>query len=150
MQEILIYCDGASLNNGSPNAIASYGIVMIYKVDEEIKGIKKYSGLCEPVRSTNNYAELTACLVALQKIKDRTIPIKVYSDSQYLVQTINSNWDIRANQEIWARLFNELLNFESVEFIKVKGHNGNKYNEMADELANNEAMNYAKRGGLYG
>jgi ribonuclease HI len=31
MQEILIYCDGASLNNGSPNAIASYGIVMIYK-----------------------------------------------------------------------------------------------------------------------
>ena len=54
MQEILIYCDGASLNNGSPNAIASYGIVMIYKVDEEIKGIKKYSGLCEPVCSTNN------------------------------------------------------------------------------------------------
>lgn len=89
-------------------------------------------------------------LVALQKIKDRTIPIKVYSDSQYLVQTINSNWDIRANQEIWARLFNELLNFESVEFIKVKGHNGNKYNEMADELANNEAMNYAQRGGLDG
>ena len=53
-------------------------------------------------------------------------------------------------QEIWARLFNELLNFESVEFIKVKGHNGNKYNEMADELANNEAMNYAQRGGLDG
>ena len=79
-----------------------------------------------------------------------TIPIKVYSDSQYLVQTINSNWDIRANQAIWARLFNELLNFESVEFIKVKGHNGNKYNEMADELANNEAMNYAKRGVLDG
>ena len=150
MQEILIYCDGASLNNGSPNAIESYGIVMIYKVDEEIKGIQKYSGLCEPVCSTNNYAELTACLVALQKIKDRTIPIKVYSDSQYLVQTINSNWDIRANQEIWARLFNELLNFESVEFIKVKGHNGNKYNEIADELSNNEAMNYARRGGLYG
>ena len=89
-------------------------------------------------------------MVALQKIKDRTISIKVYSDSQYLVQTINSNWDIRANQEIWARLFNELLNFESVKFIKVKGHNGNKYNEMADELANNEAMNYAKRGGLIG
>ena len=89
-------------------------------------------------------------MVALQKIKDRTIPIKVYSDSQYLVQTINSNWDIRANQEIWARLFNELLNFESVNFIKVKGHSGDKYNEMADELANNEAMNYAKRGGLDG
>lgn len=150
MQEILIYCDGASLNNGSPNAIASYGIVMIYKVDEQIKGIKKYSGLCEPVCSTNNYAELTACLVALQKIKDRTIPVKVYSDSQYLVQTINSNWRINANQELWTNLLYEITKFKYVEFIKIKGHSGNKYNEMADELANNEAMNYAQRGGLDG
>ena len=131
MKTIEIYCDGAALNNGCKNSIASYGIVILLIENGNIIGGKQYSGLCEPVCSTNNYAELTACLVALQKIKDRTIPIKVYSDSQYLVQTINSNWDIRANQEIWARLFNELLNFESVYFIKVKGHSENFYNDSS-------------------
>ena len=145
MKTIEIYCDGAALNNGCKNSIASYGIVMLLTENGSIIGVKQYSGLCEPVNSTNNYAEITAALVGLKKITDKTIPVKVYSDSQYLVQTINSNWNINANKELWEKLFEEIRNFDSVEFIKVKGHGGNKYNEIADNLANKEAISYGQK-----
>ena len=145
MKTIEIYCDGAALNNGCKNSIASYGIVIILIENGNIIGWKQYSGLCEPVNSTNNYAEITAALVGLKKIADKTIPVKVYSDSQYLVQTINSNWNINANKELWEKLFEEIRTFDSVEFIKVKGHVGNKYNEIADNLANKEAISYGQK-----
>lgn len=114
MKTIEIYCDGAALNNGCKNSIASYGIVMLLTENGSIIGGKQYSGLCEPVNSTNNYAEITAALVGLKKITDKTIPVKVYSDSQYLVQTINSNWSINANKELWEKLFAEIRTFDSV------------------------------------
>ena len=145
MKTIEIYCDGAALNNGCKNSIASYGIVILLIENGNIIGRKQYSGICEPVNSTNNYAEITAALVGLKKITDKTIPVKVYSDSQYLVQTINSNWNINANKELWEKLFEEIRNFDSVEFIKVKGHGGNKYNEIADNLANKEAISYGQK-----
>ena len=145
MKTIEIYCDGAALNNGCKNSIASYGIVILLIENGNIIGVKQYSGLCGPVNSTNNYAEITAALVGLKKITDKTIPVKVYSDSQYLVQTINSNWNINANKELWEKLFEEIRTFDSVEFIKVKGHVGNKYNEIADNLANKEAISYGQK-----
>ena len=145
MKTIEIYCDGSALNNGCKNSIASYGIVMLLIENGSIIGGKQYSGLCEPVNSTNNYAEITAALVGLEKIRDKTIPVKVYSDSQYLVQTINSNWSINANKELWGKLFDEIRTFDSIEFIKVKGHGGNKYNEIADNLANREAISYGQK-----
>ena len=145
MKTIEIYCDGAALNNGCKNSIASYGIIILLIENGNIIGWKQYSGLCDPVNSTNNYAEITAALVGLKKITDKTIPVKVYSDSQYLVQTINSNWNINANKELWEKLFEEIRTFDSVEFIKVKGHVGNKYNEIADNLANKEAVSYGQK-----
>lgn len=145
MKTIEIYCDGAALNNGCKNSVASYGIVILLIENGNIIGWKQYSGLCEPVNSTNNYAEITAALVGLKKITDKTIPVKVYSDSQYLVQTINSNWNINANKELWEKLFEEIRTFDSVEFIKVKGHGGNKYNEIADNLASKEAISYGQK-----
>ena len=145
MKTIEIYCDGAALNNGCKNSIASYGIVILLIENGNIIGWKQYSDLCDPVNSTNNYAEITAALVGLKKITDKTIPVKVYSDSQYLVQTINSNWNINASKELWEKLFEEIRTFDSVEFIKVKGHSGNKYNEIADNLANKEAISYGQK-----
>lgn len=145
MKTIEIFCDGAALNNGCKNSIASYGIVILLIENGNIIGRKQYSGICEPVNSTNNYAEITAALVGLKKITDKTIPVKVYSDSQYLVQTINSNWKINANKELWEKLFEEIQTFDSVEFIKVKGHVGNKYNEIADNLAKKEAISYGQK-----
>lgn len=145
MKTIEIYCDGAALNNGCKNSVASYGIVILLIENGNIIGWKQYSSLCEPVNSTNNYAEITAALVGLKKITDKTIPVKVYSDSQYLVQTINSNWNINANKELWEKLFEEIRTFDSVEFIKVKGHGGNKYNEIADNLASKEAISYGQK-----
>ena len=76
MKTIEIYCDGAALNNGCKNSIASYGIVILLTENGSIIGGKQYSGLCEPVNSTNNYAEITAALVGLKKLRIKLFQLK--------------------------------------------------------------------------
>lgn len=76
MKTIEIYCDGAALNNGCKNSIASYGIVMLLIESGNIIGAKQYSGLCEPVNSTNNYAEITAALVGLKKLQIKLFQLR--------------------------------------------------------------------------
>ena len=51
----------------------------------------------------------------------------------------------KMTKELWEKLFDEIRTFDSVEFIKVKGHVGNKYNEIADNLANKEAVSYGQK-----
>ncbi len=67
----------------------------------------------------------------------------------YIVNCINNKWYINwrkngwktakktpvENRELWERLLSLIENLENFEIIKVKGHAGDKYNEMADELA---------------
>ncbi len=145
IKRIDIYCDGAALNNGTDHAIAAYGIVMLLVEDDTIKATKVHSGLCDPIKSTNNYAEVTAALKALHKVKDPSIPVRVHSDSNYLIETINSGWNINANQLLWQQLKHEIARFDDISFVKVKGHGTCQHNNLADQLANTEAQKYAEQ-----
>ena len=44
------------------------------------------------------------------------------------------------NKEIWQELYN-LTKIHKVNFIKVKGHSNNEYNNRCDELARNAIKN---------
>ena len=82
--------------------------------------------------------------------------VKLYSDSAYVVNAINQNWlenwKLNAwrgadkkqvkNLELWQEL-DELLNFHEVEFIKVKGHADNEFNNRCDALATGEIAKHA-------
>ena len=96
--------------------------------------------------TTNNKMELTAAIEALKSIKIKS-NIELYTDSQYVKNGINLwivNWKKNgwktaskkpvANKDLWIKL-DECTEKHAVIWFWVKGHAGNQYNEMADELA---------------
>ena len=92
--------------------------------------------------------------ILLNNVKNnKKMDIEIYVDSSYVLKGITEwieNWikkDFKnvKNIELWKTLYNlkkqtEELPSIKLLFNKVKGHNGNKYNEMVDKLASNAAM----------
>jgi ribonuclease HI len=142
MENIIIYCDGGCRGNQNAENIGGWGVVFKYK--DKVKEL--YAG---ERNTTNNIMELTAAIKALESIKTTHIPIQMHIDSAYVINGMNewiqgwikkgwkkSNKKPVENKELWVKL-NELRNKQSsVEFIKVKGHDGVELNELADTLAN--------------
>lgn len=137
-----IYTDGACANNPGPGG---FGIVLIYRDKENNIHQKEYSKGYK--RTTNNRMELLAVIEALNLLK-KPCNIKLYSDSKYVVDAINkkwldgwqsANWKLNTknpvkNIDLWKKYL-ECQKDHDIEFIWVKGHASNKYNEMCDKLA---------------
>ncbi|MCM3081968.1 MULTISPECIES: ribonuclease HI [Brevibacillus] len=137
MREVMIYTDGACSGNPGPGG---WGAVLMYG-----EHIKEMSG-AEP-NTTNNRMELQAAIEALSILKE---PCKVtlYSDSAYLVNCFKQGWykgwlkngwknskgQPVENQDLWKELL-RLMEIHQVEYVKVKGHADNKWNNRCDELA---------------
>lgn len=141
--KVIIYTDGACSGNPGPGG---WGAILMYK------GAKKeISGGCK--NTTNNIMEVTAVIEALKCLKVES-DVQVYSDSAYTVNAFNQKWiygwikkgwktasgDPVKNQELWQELYN-LTQKHKVQFIKVKGHADNEYNNRCDELARNAIKN---------
>lgn len=138
--KIIIYSDGGADNNG--DRVGGWGAVLLYK--EQQKQI--YGGVLD---TTNNRMELTAIIEALKRIKKKHIPIEIYSDSAYIVNCFNDKWYVKwrkngwknsqrkpvENKDLWEELIQLVESFKDIEFIKVKGHAGIEFNELADALA---------------
>lgn len=98
------------------------------------------------VHTTNNRQELLGVLECLRWFKEPS-EITIYSDSQYIVSSINNNhvdrWisenDLsKKNMDLWNQIY-ELLKKHKVTFIWVRGHNENEFNELADLYATHAA-----------
>lgn len=137
MKRVKIYTDGACSGNPGPGG---WGAILEYN------GIKKeLSG--GVLMTTNNRMELLAVIESLKKIKE-PCEIVLYSDSNYIVQAINEGWaqkwkangwmrnkkDPALNSDLWEELL-QLLELHTVQFIWVKGHAENEYNNRCDVLA---------------
>jgi ribonuclease HI len=133
----MIYTDGACSGNPGPGG---WGAVLFYGANK-----KEISG-CE-AGTTNNRMELLAAIEALQILKE-PCKVKLYSDSAYLVNCFQKGWyknwvrngwknskqEPVENQDLWKRLL-KLMEYHAVEYIKVKGHSDNQWNNRCDELA---------------
>ena len=123
-----------------------WAAILMYKDNKkEISGGKKVT--------TNNIMELTAVIEGLKLLK-YSCEVDLYSDSAYVVNCfqqgwiynwVKSNWKTAnkepvKNKEIWEELY-ELTKKHKVNFIKVKGHSDNEYNNRCDELARNAIKN---------
>ena len=130
---IEIYTDGAARGNPGPGG---YGIVLKYKnFRKEISGGFNHT--------TNNRMELMAVIIGLESITQKDLLVKVYSDSKYVIDSINLKWVFRwqkngfknkANPDLWQRLL-KCYNIKKHELIWVKGHADNIENNRCDELA---------------
>ena len=139
MEKVIIYTDGACSGNPGPGG---WGAILMYKdTKKEISGGKK--------DTTNNVMELTAALEALKLLKFKC-DVEIYSDSAYVVNAFNNHWiegwikknwansskEPVKNKELWQELYN-LTKIHKVNFIKVKGHSDNEFNNRCDEMARN-------------
>ncbi len=123
---VIVYTDGACTGNPGP---AGLGVVIID--GEAREELSEYLGL-----GTNNIAELTAILRALEQAyerKERTVV--VHSDSSYSIGLLTKGWKAKANTELVANLRRIAQGFADLRFVKVKGHAGIPENERCDELA---------------
>ncbi len=135
---VTIYTDGGAQGNPGPGG---YGVVQLYNGQRrELSGGFRLT--------TNNRMELMACIVALSELEQRDRPIRLYSDSSYVVNGIIKGWargwrrrgwrksdgQPALNPDLWERLL-DLAEELPVEFHWVRGHAGNPLNERCDQLA---------------
>ena len=138
-----IYTDGACSGNPGPGGWAAI-IIVNEKIINEISGSEK--------NTTNNKMELLAPIKAIEKFKKKS-KISIFTDSTYVrdgITTWIKKWEKNGwktaskkpvkNKELWKKL-KSLSIKHSIEWIWVKGHAQNKYNNLVDELAQDAIKN---------
>ncbi|MBX3242700.1 MAG: ribonuclease HI [Chitinophagaceae bacterium] len=133
-QKLIVYTDGAARGNPGPGG---YGAILKWgQVEKEFSAGYRLT--------TNNRMELMAVIVALEVLTKKKLNIIIYSDSQYVVKAVKEGWlrnwiktDFKGgkkNKDLWKKYF-ELAKEHTIEFVWVKGHADNAYNNRCDELA---------------
>ncbi len=125
IKEVEIWTDGAC--SGNPGE-AGAGAVIVE--NRNIKKISKYLGY-----STNSQAELQAAILGLENINDiENTYVILHTDSKYALNVLNG-CKINTNHNLTSRLKEFADKCKDLKKYHVFGHTGNKYNEMADQLA---------------
>ncbi len=84
-----------------------------------------------------------AVIVALEKLKKQSMEVTIYSDSKYVIDSVQKkwvfNWEKKAfkdkkNPDLWKRYLN-IHRKHQVNFQWIKGHNAHPQNERCDKLA---------------
>lgn len=138
MAKVIIYTDGAARGNPGPGG---YGAVLMsgQHRKELSEGFKL---------TTNNRMELLAVIVALETLKADRCDVTIYSDSKYVVDSVEKGWVFgwqkkgfkgKKNPDLWRR-FLVIYPKHNVKFIWVKGHSDNIENERCDQLAVQASM----------
>jgi ribonuclease HI len=133
-----IYTDGSA--RGNPGR-GGYGVLLIWKnTKKELSGGYRLT--------TNNRMEILSVIVGLEALTRTGLDITIYSDSQYVINSITEGWlenwmrtDFKGgkkNSDLWRRLY-PLLKKHRIKMVWVKGHASNPYNNRCDELATQAA-----------
>jgi ribonuclease HI len=137
MSEVIIYTDGSSRGNPGPGG---YGVILMWN------NVRKE--LSQGYRlTTNNRMELMAVIVGLEALKKDGLQVKIFTDSQYVVNSIEKGWlwgwvktgfKDKKNKDLWQR-FIPAFKKHQVKFNWVKGHSTNPLNNRCDILATEAA-----------
>lgn len=126
---IEIYTDGAY---SSSRDMGGFAFVVLENKE------KIYSYFFNEPNTTNNRMEITAVLKALYWLKEvgkLDEDIIIYTDSMYVIGSMTKNWKRNKNVDLFTELDNIYKQFKTIVFMHVKGHSGDKYNELCDKLA---------------
>jgi ribonuclease HI len=130
---ITVYTDGSALGNPGPGG---FGIVMMSgHFRKEVSAGYRLT--------TNNRMELLSVIVALETLKNPDCEVTIYSDSKYVVESVEKRWVFgwvkkgfagKKNADLWRR-FLVIYPKHKVKFVWIKGHANNVENERCDRLA---------------
>jgi len=132
-----MYTDGGCIGNPGPGG---YGVVLLY-------GDKRRELSAGYRRTTNNRMEIMAAIAGLETLR-YPCSVTIYTDSQYLANSIMLGWakrwrangwkrnktDTATNADLWARLL-ALCEMHDVQFKWLRGHAGDTENERCDRLS---------------
>ena len=132
-KQLIIYTDGAARGNPGPGG---YGVVLNWggTIKELAQGFRL---------TTNNRMELMAVVVGLSILTREGVDVVIYSDSNYVVNSVEKGWVFdwvkkgfkgKKNEDLW-RQFLVYYKKHRVKFVWVKGHADNPWNNRCDELA---------------
>ncbi|WP_127849770.1 ribonuclease H family protein [Lacticaseibacillus hulanensis] len=147
--DIQIYTDGGNRNHGNfaggsvmdtdPSAWAA---LLIFGDHEKLLTDGEFG-------RTNNYMEIMAVIQGLTAMKRTDLPVTVYSDSAYVINTMQQKWYVKWQQNnwrkggkevknalLWQELLKQVARFDDLTFQKVKGHATNRNNNRVDEALN--------------
>lgn len=130
MSNITAYTDGAYSSSRDQGGI---GLVILNgdKIVQQFSRMYKHT--------TNNQMELGAIIIVLRAIKGPIDSLTIYTDSMYCIGCATLGWKRKKNQKMWEefdRQYNRVKTLcPNIKFEHVKGHVGNKFNELCDKLA---------------
>ena len=133
MREVVLYTDGAAKGNPGPGG---YGLIL--------QSGPHYKEVSDGFRlTTNNRMELLSVIIGLEMLKVEGCKVTVYSDSRYVVDSVEKKWidgwqkrgwKKVKNPDLWKRYLEIAANHQ-VNFKWIRGHNGHPMNERCDRLA---------------
>lgn len=133
MSQLVIYTDGAARGNpgnGGYGAVLQWGNTM----KEISQGYR---------HTTNNRMELMGVIAALKMLTRTGLDITIYTDSAYIVNSVEKKWLFgwvkkgfagKKNEDLWRQFLQEYKK-HNIKFVWVKGHASNRWNNRCDELA---------------
>ena len=133
MSQLVIYTDGAARGNpgnGGYGAVLQWGNTM----KEISQGYR---------HTTNNRMELMGVIAALKILTRTGLDITIYTDSAYIVNSVEKKWLFgwvkkgfagKKNEDLWRQFLQEYKK-HNIKFVWVKGHASNRWNNRCDELA---------------
>jgi len=138
-----VFADGACSKNPGPGGWAAV-IISNAQIVSSVSGYEK--------STTNNRMELIAAIEGITEGSKSSFEMTVITDSMYVRDGITkwifswrrTNWKNNTvkNIDLWQKLSSLTMKYE-VTWEWVKGHSGNKYNEMVDSIAREQIkLNY--------
>ena len=130
-----VYTDGACIGNPGPGGWAAV-VIQGGTQDQLVGG--------EP-KTTNNRMEIMAAIRGIEAAPPGS-SVTVCSDSEYVIKTMTRGWKRKVNNDLWDQL-DDAVSRRKVNWEWVRGHSGHPLNEMADQLARDEARAQGGSGG---
>ena len=126
LKQVAIYCDGSSLGNGQVASRAAAVALLGYK--GIWRAVGEYLGT-----GTNQQAEIAAAAIGLESLK-QPCQVSLFTDSRYVVETMNGRFRRKANLPWWQRL-DRAAAAHKVHWEWTRGHAGHLLQEAADTAA---------------
>jgi len=126
LKQVAIFCDGSSLGNGKEASRAAGVALLGYK--GYWRAVGEYLG-----KATNQQAEIAAAAVGLESLT-QPCQVDIFTDSKYVVETMNGRFRRKANLPWWERL-DRAAKAHRVHWEWTRGHAGHVVQEAADNAA---------------